>query len=148
MWAMARPTVLTKVAPTSRTSGRKLDAENRRRSAMVAPVYQAGNDDRVERVPVEERHGRVQDVVGRERHAPADFARRPWVNRTAFGAPVDPEVKISKVQVVGVGSTGRWSAAGATSCAATRGRRRRGHALASGRPCRAIDPVQVIDCCR
>ena len=43
MWAMARPTVLKNVAPFSRTSGRKLDAENFRRSARVAPLAKAGS---------------------------------------------------------------------------------------------------------
>ena len=43
MWAMARPTLLKKVAPHSRTSGRKLDAENFRRRARVAPLAKAGS---------------------------------------------------------------------------------------------------------
>jgi hypothetical protein len=37
MWATARPTVLQKVAPDARTSGRKAEAENRRRSTRVDP---------------------------------------------------------------------------------------------------------------
>ena len=43
MWEMARPTVLKKVAPYGRTSGRKPEAENRRRRARVAPPASAGS---------------------------------------------------------------------------------------------------------
>ena len=39
---MARPTVLVKVRPGPIRSGRSSEAENRRRSAIDAPVAQAG----------------------------------------------------------------------------------------------------------
>ena len=51
MWAIARPTVLVKVAPVSMRSGRNCEAEKRRRSATDAPLAHAGKTVELSALP-------------------------------------------------------------------------------------------------
>ena len=60
-----------------------------------------GRDDAgVEGVAVEHGHGAVQDVGGAEPgtggHGRPASPVRPWLTRTALGAPVEPEVNSSR----------------------------------------------------
>ena len=107
---------------------------------------QRGGPQRHDGVAVEERHGAVADVVALEPvdladARPAMAARRPWVQRTALGSPVVPDVKSSRRR-----SSGATSPDGPD---ARRGRRRgsidagRGTRRSSTRRMRSIGDVEV-----
>ncbi len=72
---------------------------------MVAPVYQAGNTIEFSAFPWKSGMAEYRTSSGENGTRTADFAARPCENRTALGAPVDPDVKISRYRSSGAG---RW----------------------------------------
>ena len=106
------------------------DAENRGRSAMVAPVASAGKHDGVERVAVEERHGAVEHVVGgRATYVPLAMpAARPWRHahglRRAGGAGREDVARTCRRRSAGRSRPSGWPTS-ATACAPRRVVRRR-----------------------
>ena len=96
------------VAPYRRTSGRNPDAENRRRSAIVAPAVTAVVTLAMSALPwnsgidsyrtLSRSTSNILIVV-----SPAP-ARRPELQTTAFGALVEPDVKSSSSRASGAGS--------------------------------------------
>ncbi len=99
----ARPTVLKYVAPTARRSSRNADAENRRRSAIVAPEVSAGTKFDASALPWNSGIGQYRTSSGPNGMRSPMRANRPWVPRTALGVPVEPDVKISTNSVSGPG---------------------------------------------
>src|SRR3954452_23683832 len=90
----ARPTVLKYVASTTRRSAKNSDAENRRRSAIVAPDASAGTKFDASAFPWNSGIGQYSTSSAPNGMRAPRPANRPCVPRTALGAPVEPDVKI------------------------------------------------------
>ena len=96
MCVTARPTVFMNVAPCWRTSGRNPDAENRRRSTMVAPLAIQGKSEDERALPWNSGMAEYKMSSCWNGMRWADRAALPWDIRTAFGVPVDPEVNTKR----------------------------------------------------
>ncbi len=97
--------MLKYVACTRRRSSKNSDAENLRRSAIVAPAVSAGTKFADSALPWNSGIEQYRTSSAPNGMRSPIRAKRPWVPRTALGAPVEPEVKIRTNKVSGPGSS-------------------------------------------